>query len=336
MTQPFNVEAAYKTLVDLVCDELGREHHWPDSAAKALVDLHLDPRNFAMHRACDQEKLVAGLRDGYPPEVLREAITFEETHSIRGICRVLVRTHLNRQGIGYVTRDAKRHMRTRAPRVLGPFDDAFDPLALTEWRVLLDHWLSFAKDNPLFNDVDKASLEGLTRHGPLLGKSKIGYPSGVHDNWIKVVHGVYTGLIYLRDRFDMDSDKIWRNLHACETDPEHASLLVKEARKAVKGFGEALAPSFFADLGTTCFIKPDTHVMEALKDWFGRTISQSDAVHVLKEAAASANEPITPRGLDKLLFFGDGGPFYFLEGIDSSLGSPRAWRERFSKKLKDG
>lgn len=331
MDRPFPIEAVRGKLVELVRKHVcGRD--WPESSAGQLVELHLDPRNFPMHRNCDVERLKDGLSKGLSSDELRHAIKFEDTRSIHGICRVMVRTHLNRQGIGRVTRGEPKHERTTARRALGPFDGDFDPQALTDWKSLLEHWLAFAERHPaVFDAEDMDSLEAMARLGPLPGAAKE-YAGKVHDNWAKVVLGVHTGFIYLQKHFGMDAGKLWSAIGQCESDRHAACALIDRARKEIAGFGEALAPSFFADLGATCFIKPDTHIQQAMKAYSGRDVSKRQIVQILLDAVEAANPRITPRALDKLLFFGDGGPLYFL-GETAPQASRDCWKREFQKTL---
>lgn len=332
MDKPLPVEAARGKLVELVRKHIcGKD--WPENSAEQLVELHLDPRNFPMHRHCDVARLKDGLAKGLSSDELRHAIEFEDTRSIHGICRVMVRTHLNRQGIGHVTRGESKHERTLARRVLGPFDGDFDPLALADWANLLKHWLAFAEKHPeLFDAKDTDSLEAMARLGPQPGAAKKQYAGKVHDNWAKVVLGIHTGLVYLQKRFDMDAGKLWAIIESCESDRDRASALVEQARKDITGFGEALAPSFFADLGATCFIKPDTHIQQAMKAYSGRDVPKRQIVQILLNAVEATDPRITPRALDKLLFFGDGGPLYFL-GETAPRANRDRWKQKFRKAL---
>src|ERR1039458_4768150 len=62
-------------------------------SAATLVDLHLDPANFAMPLDVRDPQLHEALRFGETLANLRQYVTFEDTTTIAGVCRVMVRTH---------------------------------------------------------------------------------------------------------------------------------------------------------------------------------------------------------------------------------------------------
>jgi hypothetical protein len=166
--------------------------------AGTIVDVHLDPQNFAMPLRIDTEGLWESILEGnHSPRHLRGFMSFEDTQSIRGICRVMVRTHLNRSGLGFVSRGEKTDAdKTLSRRVLGPFASGFEPTELLEWNRLLNTWLQFAQGcieqgdlapngEALFSELDIRSLKNLKtrlKKRPIVGNGTIEFIT-TGDDW---------------------------------------------------------------------------------------------------------------------------------------------------------
>jgi hypothetical protein len=299
----FPLDWAKSILIELVRDRLCKKESLPADAAEKIIDLHLDPANFPMHISVDAG-IWRGLRAGLPVTNLSKFIAFEDTRSIRGICRVMARTHLNRQGVSEVSGGGGD--RTLSPRVLGLFEGNFDPIPLTDWNGLLDRWMELARRPSmtgaasLFNDDAIESLRLLAKCGPDQPK-EFYVERGVRDNWAKVVPGVYTGLRWLKDRYAMDAAVIWKRIDKASQSAEGISALMAEARAEVAEYGAALSGSFFADLGAGGFVKADVHVKDAIGAYRGdgySNISDAMAFKVLTDTAE--RHRVTPRAVDKL------------------------------------
>jgi hypothetical protein len=291
--------------------------------AQRLLDIHLHPLHYAMHvhdDAIEQQLIDLCQRSG-DLEAADSFLVFEQTRTIRGIVRVLARTHLNRQGVAGVTRGARR--KTLSPRVMGLFDVSdSDVCAWLDYRTLIDAWIDMAERNTgdeksaesHFSASDVTSLKALARLSA--DDAKKLRASEVRDitnlGWARVVLGLYTGLVYLHERYGFDADKVWARLDSVNS-PEEVSKLSLDAQQNITEFGKALAPSFFADLGSGNFVKPDVHVRDVAAAICGHSVDADEAVQFVRQLAARTEW--APRKVDKLLYFACIGKLY-LAGLE--------------------
>ena len=279
--------------------------------AEKVVDLHLDPRNFPMSIAINKPALVKALQEEKSLEELREFITFEDTRTASGIARVMVRTHLNRSGINYVSRGFKN--KTLANRVLGVFPPGLDPRILTSWSALISRWISFAADShrrgitddegqPLFSPEDMNSLQALRGVSPEEYKNAKDH-TGVHNNWGRLMAGIHSGLVYFQNEYGFDPRKIGEVIEAASVSDKTVNKLVSNTSHGIDEYGKTLAGSFYADLGAASFVKDDVHVVDSIAAFTGRSTSQvkgSFAFDVLHHSAKVHG--VTARAIDKVMY----------------------------------
>jgi hypothetical protein len=226
MSTIFPVKEAKQFLADSVGRLLIGK--WGDRIASSLpqvattiVDVHLDPQNFAMPLRIDTEGLWDLIPEGnHSSRRLREFMVFEHTQSIQGICRVMVRTHLNRNGLGFVSRGEKTNAdKTLSRRVLGPFESDFKPTELVDWDRLLKTWLHFAQGciergdvapngEALFSERDIHSLVNLEKLSPEGAANRRKWDHQIHNNWARLVLGVHSGLNYLNRFYGLKADRL--------------------------------------------------------------------------------------------------------------------------------
>jgi len=299
---------ARKYLVEAVARWLPNEL---SKFAEKLVDLHLDPKNFPMPIKVDKVAMTRALQDGETLQQLRQYISFEDTKTAAGICRVMVRTHLNRSGINFVSRGFSS--KTLAERVMVTFPVGLDPRRLVTWKALTSNWLEFAKiargqgtrdekGKVLFSDEDIASLERLSE---IEGESyrSARDTAGIHNNWARLVTGVYTGMTYLEKRHGFDADRVWEGINEASKSAKTARNLVKEASRSIDEYGPTLAGSFFADLGASRFVKDDVHVVASIAAMMGvdtRDVRSEFAFNVMQNSADVHG--VTPRAVDKVMY----------------------------------
>jgi len=298
------------------------------TSGDTVVQLHLDSDNFPMPKGIDKAKVDKLLRDRCEDiSELRRCSHFEETQTVRGICRVLARTHLNRGGVGFVARGEPN--RTITQRVLGVLDHA-DESQLKGFEnegALLHSWVEYAThadQRGLFADIDIASLK-LLRDNPTTARAK-----GAHPNWVTVVCGISSGFKYLGKQFQFDAAQVWEKMDEAGRSAEDVIKLIESCRNEVYQFGPALAGSFFADLGSPNFAKPDVHVRDAMAAYRGQfQIGDLEALRaVLHEAATSGS---TPRALDKIFYLACSGRYYL---IGESAANPQEQKEAFLRHLR--
>lgn len=312
-----------------------------ERSARRLLDVHLDPPNFPM--GLQSNTAEAALRHHClgtaPTEAARNLLVKEETRTIVGIARVMARTHINRQGVGDVTRGITRTQAASSPRVVGLFEGLRtekDLRPLLDHRVLLDHWLAHANANAgaatpeaaRFSPEDIASLRVLREMTPqAMAEATSGTaPRVAKQGWRKVVLGVHSGLKFLEDRYGLDADRVWEAIDGAVT-AERVGVMVKEARRGIKEYGAALAGSFYADLGSGNFVKPDVHVVDCSAAASGvRTISEANAVATVHRLAQQSGLP--PRAVDKLMFLGCSRRFFI-------GGAPRGAKEAKEQLLRE-
>ena len=290
--------------------------------AERIVDLHLDPENFAMPIKVNKKELVDALSNNKDLDNLRNCITFEDTKDIPGIARVMIRTHLNRQGIGFVTRGAKS--KTLTERVMGVFPVGMNPEEYLSWQALTARWLDFAETcrqngvldddgNPLFDDDELSSLRIISQVGEHEYERIKSNPQ-IHNNWAKLFMGVYSGFKYLEKNYDLDANRIWLHIDEASRTPSGVYTLVKHASKCIHEFGSTLAGSFFADLGAAQFIKDDIHVIDSIAAFSGLSTNQvrgEFSFNVMHHSAQVHN--VTPRAIDKVMYLAGSGVLYLFD-----------------------
>jgi hypothetical protein len=344
MAAIFPVEAAKQFLED----SLGRvlTSNWGDwiasslpQVARTIVDLHLDPENFAMPLRIETQGLRDLIRQGnHSPRRLREFMAFEDTKSIQGICRVMVRTHLNRSGLGFVSRGEKKDTdKSLSRRVLGPFETDFKPTELVEWNGLLTAWLDFAqaciergdvapKGEALFSECDIRSLVNLEKLAPDERADRRKWNHEIHNNWGRLVLGVHSGLNYLNRFYGLKADRLWSRIKEASQSVEGVEALMMEVQRNIREYGTALAGSFLADLGSDRFVKIDTHVKDAVAACLQKDKEQvrnSEAFEIIRNTALE--HKIAPRSIDKIMYLGGSGRWYLVDLRNSQ--PPKAKRE---------
>jgi hypothetical protein len=312
-------------------------------SATRLLDVHLDPRNYAMpiHAPADERALVA-LCTG-PDDLARahELVHFEPVQTIRGICRVMARTHLNRTGIGAIRIGAAYP--TMSARLLRIFDAARSDDELRAWgdfTPLVDTLLAVARGHrgrpcdEAFDDDDIRTLEILRGLSALEARRlpKTALPAMPKSNWEKVVRGLSTGVLFLRDHYDFSATRVWDTIGRPLSFAE-VQRLTAEAQQAVREFGPALAPSFFADLGSPYFVKPDTHVID-VATWVsgrGTTATPAEAIAFVHRLAIEVG--YAPRTVDKIMYFACSANLY-LAGLQAEKGVALRRKEALERKLR--
>lgn len=307
--------------------------------AEKIVDLHLDPNNFAMPIRVNTLGLTRALSEGKTANQLREFLTLEKTETAQGIARVLVRTHLNRTGINFVSRGATE--KTLSERVMGlfPEDENFELEELSTWTGLTQKWLAFANKSleeensegnakRLFEEDDLKSLRLLSNLNEENYRSCL-QDKSIHNNWAKLLTGVYSGLKHLNDEYGHDPDRIWEAIDEASQTVDGVKDLIESTRKEVDQFGEALAGSFFADLGAAQFIKTDVHVVDSVVAFTGRSqhwAKQGGAFDLLHRSAKAHG--VTPRAIDKLMYISCSSNLYLFDYANDD-------KDKFMKFLKE-
>jgi hypothetical protein len=300
-------------------------------ASDFIAQSHLASEHYAMpifnHSGID---LIDLLARGEYPEV-DSNLVFERTKTIRGVIRVLVRTHLNRQGIGHVSRGSSD--KTLAKRVLLPFENDFDYLRQLTPACFAECWQQAVEIYPeQYDRIDRASIEGLKflTHEQLQS-SKLVKQIGIHDNWAKIFTGIYTGLHFLNNEYQLDADKLWLDMDKCANDSDAAQRLVNKFQKNVHQFGKALAGSFLADLGHDGFVKPDTHVISSIAALNNtESVSQKFAIEQVYELSKQLG--LSPRLIDKIFYIGCSGKLYLFNII---INNPRGGKSVFLNRLRE-
>lgn len=286
-------------------------------AAEAIVNLHLEPQNFVMPWSVNYESIRKSLLE--QGAGLRQHITFENTQTIQGICRVMVRTHLNRQGVSYVSRRELSNPdinRTQVQRVLGLFSGEFEPDLFLDWHSLLSKWITFGLESrrdsgdAIFSEMDIHSLKQLANlDSNRLSEAK--RMKSIHNNWAKVVLGIHSGMNYLHSFYGLNADRVWERINEASQSPQGVRALMREAQLHVKEYGPALAGSFFADLGGKSFIKADVHVKDAIGAVFdidSKKVADDFAFDVLQKTAEKYN--VSPRAVDKVMYLAGSANLY--------------------------
>lgn len=290
--------------------------------ADSLLDLHLDPMNFRMAAHQNFESTIKDLKDGKANSEIRKNIRFESTSDISGTCRILVKTHLNRTGIGFISRGMSRNDQLNNPRVLGIFPEGISKETLQsycDYQKFVKTWIAFAeanrdKDFPenkfSFSDTDIISLKELLNFSPLVQRSKENLPPMIHDNWRKIVWGIYTGLIFLKNFCNFDQTEFTQRVLAASNKWQDIDFLLKATQSEIYQFGAALTGSFFADCGYKEFLKIDVHVRDSLQALVGENNLTDELCWKIVRRAAQESE-FSPRAIDKIMYLSCSSKFYF-------------------------
>ena len=340
-----------QNIIDILTDNcllrIKEQTGFDDRSAQRLLAVHLDPRFFAMpiHGTAEEQKL----REWSASEESGSAIEFlktEDTLTMKGIVRVLLRTHINRQGVQQVRRAAA--WPAQSPRVLDLVDVATSEEEIKSWLEydkLMASWLAVARANHrtgvaadrYYDDLDLKAIERLAALSSDEAKSLTAPAAAKRlglekENWAKVVLGLYSGLHYLNDFFSFDAKEVVRRVRGAKSALE-VDHLVKEARTNVEQFGPALSASFFADLGYMDFVKADVHVIDvttAALNLSPKATPQQSIDYVRSLAAA---EGVSPRAIDKLMYLSCKGNFYFA-GVAISKNQANSQKAELLRKIR--
>ncbi|WP_411358250.1 hypothetical protein [Pseudidiomarina salilacus] len=299
-------------------------------AAAFICESHLDPENYAMPLLDSSSAQIRELLAQGDYSSINDKLSFEPTQTMRGVIRVMVRTHLNRQAVGYVSRGAAH--KTVAKRVLAPFEGDFDYAQMIDHDYFAECWQRAVAANPQeYDDVDRIAINGLKKlRGGQRVKAGVAKHFLGHDNWAKVLTGIYSALLYLHKHYDSNAEALWADMNACVNDAQAAQRLVRQVESGIHQYGPALAGSFLADLGHTGFVKPDTHVISGVAAMLGKdTVSQEDAVHFVYELAEKYS--VAPRAIDKIFYIGCSGKLYL---YDLTIKHPKRFKNEFLKQLR--
>lgn len=289
-----------------------------EGQATRLVDLHLDPRCFAMDTVADYGPIEQAIRSGATHEAVVALLTFEDVASMRGIFRVHCRNLVNRQGVTDVNTGGPNP--PKAPRILRFLDSlteenwhGFDDVA-----ALAVHYRAVAEAAPagIFDAADLGSFAVAARVGSQLREmqSSSAGTLGMKQGWLKVFKGMADGVRYLA-RFGFDAARFHAHVRAKLASFADTEALVQDYQRSVAEVGTALAPNFFADLGFPEFSKPDTHVRQAVKALTGEVWSDREVFRYTADRARQYG--VTPRQLDKVFYLIGSGNFY-LAGLQLS------------------
>lgn len=317
------------TLTSHVHDHYKKYSPVISSSVDFLVDLHLNSNHYAMPVISKDLNWYIQKLEQHDYDAISDSLVFEQTKTMRGIIRVMVRTHLNRQGVGLIVRGSQN--KTLTPRVLAAFDDEFEYESLFSSDGFIALWQNMLEKRPeLYDEIDRKSLCALSGLGEeVLLSSRLLQGCGLHNNWAKVLTGVYSGIRYLKQEYDFMPVKLWQEIDDCAGNYNNAEKLVKKFRGNVHQYGIALAGSFLADLGSKDFVKSDTHVLDCAAIILNREkVSDHEAVNLVY--AISDNLKIPPRMVDKVFFLGCSGYFY-LTGFKAN--HTRELKQNFLRKI---
>ncbi len=313
--------------------------------AEFILDLHLHEDSFAMNKMTDDDfKNTIALisKENSSIEEVLKSLQLEDTTSKKGMFRVLVRTRLNSTGIGHLTMGTPAIKRTLSPRILN-FTDTIDVEKDSESDII-SKWLEFALQNnkpttpaPIkYDDRAVKALKALKKlvdeEGTILvvediSGRKLSELLNVNEGWCIIVLSVITGLNYLKANN-------WRDLYNRSFNRDitysQIDMLIQDCQKNVRGFGYALAGSFFGDLGSPHFVKDDTHVRDGINVIYKGLGTPEQRVKAVIDSAKNVN--VHPRVLDKILYFGGSGNLYL---IGVKLKKPQRFKEIFLEKLSE-
>ena len=331
----FSYTDAKTKLIGMAREQLP-ENFQPHAAT--IVDLHLRDDALAMPDMSeeDYQAIRTAILDRADVNALPNLLNLEETSTRAGMFRVLARTHLNRQGLGRVTKYAVD--KTRSPRIMGALAlwDLENPIAEPEnQKLFLEQWIAFAERhsqdeteralhysgeaiNTLRIIFDRCETVNLV--GTEFSARRLQLNHGGDVSWWKIALGLLSGLSFLQmrrwDCFERTQDRALQ--------PIDILTLISECNRNVKEFGDALAGSFYGDLGGTQFVKLDTHVIASLSVLGYAQNSNADKIQSLMNIGTANGQ--SPRILDKLLYFACSGNFPL---VDLKLQRPRQAKEEF-------
>ena len=290
--------------------------------ANTIIDLHLDPKNFTMHKSVDSDAMLKAILRGDDAGLLRANIEFENIRQIQGICRVMVRTHLNRQGVS----DFTSRGGTLSPIILDIFEDEFNPERYLNWNNLIEDWLNNAQNriNDENNLFYSENIEFLAQI--LNSNTKDTEKNKQIKSWKKIGPGVFSGFFHLNNLYELKAEKIQEQLHQVTKNGLDAvkQLIKKTQSPHIREYGYALASSFWADLGlegSESFVKVDTHIKDSVNKYYGDLCPTSKTNfenYAFSQVWNSKNENFSPRAIDKLLYFACNTDFYFLEKFNTN------------------
>ena len=308
--------------------------------AELILNLHLDEETFPMSDMSeeDQKGLCELIENGASLEEVKSKLTFEKTRTPEGIFRVMVRTHLNRSGIGNISEGISAKRKTQSPRVLN-YTNTIRFADASEQEIILG-WYEFALINRdlekpalYYNDSAIKALESLlekvNKDGTISSKgitsSKLQKELGINLGWCRIVLGIITGIKYLRANNWVE---LQRKSFADTLSYNDIDKMIKDCSKNVCEYGYALGGSFFGDLGSPYFVKDDVHVRDGINALFENLSSSEKRVEVLINSAQ--NIGVKPRVLDKILYFGGSGNYYL---IGQKLSNSRSIKTKFIEGL---
>lgn len=291
-----------------------------------ILNLHLREDSLAMPIMTLNElkRIRAMVLNGAPIEEVQAAVRLEDPASRRGVFRVLVRTHLNRGGMNNVSEGNPDLDKTASPRILN-FADTINLNENTETtsKEIITSWLEFAhqyrsavhKDQGLYyDDRAIAALERIHDQldineivqDPEITAPQLSKNLNINIGWCRIVLGLLTGLEYLHSRKWNVYEKVSKN----DLSYDDVHKFIKDGQSNIKEYGYALAGSFFADLGASCFVKDDIHVRACVTS-IDETLN-SPRARVEAVIKSAQNLSIAPRILDKLMYIACSGNLYLL------------------------
>jgi len=120
-------------------------------------------------------------------------------------------------------------------------------------------------------------------------------------------------LIHLRNLYELDAAKFTATLDSASEKIDTVNALVRCASRTGRGkifqYGQALAGSFFADIGRAQFVKSDVHVVEMAAATLGlSSIPDAKALALVQQCVARTG--MMPRAVDKLMYLAGSSNFY--------------------------
>ena len=315
----FPFEQARVFLVELAQKHLPAEWF---AQAEVLVNLHLREDALAMPRITAEggKQLRKALSTGKSAEELVALLEVEDAASRRGMLRVMARTHLNRSGINDVSKGY--HNKTLSPRIMD-FVDTLPIDAIDDQTEFLERWLAFAQsrsghanaaggyDQDAIDSFEKLlaasrARKFVARKGEISGV-KLYEQCDAAVGWSRLYLGLFTGWQFLHNQNWTAYEKaVDPSLGYSEIDK-----IIREAQRHICEYAYALSGSFYADLGSTMFVKDDTHVRACCMELLGKERSTRSRVEYVIRSANQLN--MAPRVLDKLMYTACSGNFVLLD-----------------------
>ena len=312
-----------------ICEEIKATHPQLEAAVDFICDSHLDSNHYAMPLHSETSETYLALLQAREFQAAEAKLKFEDTKTIEGIIRVMVRTHLNRQGVANIVQGAR--YKTMAKRVLAPFTGAFDYAAMLNHEYFIECFEQAAMAYP--QEYRESDIQDIQVAKKLTGNQRFSMPAakaaGVSDNWAKVLTGIYSGLLFLHNEYQFNPDKIWKAMDACVNDAEKSKRLTKKVQSGIHQYGTALAGSFLADLGHDAFLKPDVHVIASVSAIHNQAnVCDQFALNYTHKLAQALGMP--PRMLDKVFYIGCSGNLYL---YDMKIRNAAQSKRKFLDKL---